>query len=309
MNVFFNIVASLLLLVGISAAFGISSTRLVDDILSAFQPKDKLKSKVDDIQENKRRTGLYATLTNLRNALEATGKGKWFPLSILLSIIMGICGVVLAVMIGNVYLAPTFAIGCALIPFAYIARAINFYKRSTKEELETALSVITNGYLRSDNIINAVQESIPYIKPPLQHVFKAFVGDATFISSNTKQALYNMRTKVDDQVYFEWCTTLIQCQEDRSQKDNLLPIVSKLTDIRIVNNQLHNMLMSARMEYFTMAGMVVCNVPLLYFLNKDWFYNLIYTEIGKITLGVCGIAIIITMLLMFRMTQPIEYKG
>ena len=304
----FYIISSVLFLIGIPMALGLSAEGMVADIMELIRPKSKLRNKVDDIQERKQKSGLYSTLMDLHSALEMTGKGKLFPFVFVAALVLFAAGVLLAIAIDNIWLAPTFAVGLALLPFAYLSNAINFYKKSTKEELETALSIITNAYLRSDNIVMAVRENLDYIKPPLQTVFKAFVGDATFISSNIKQALYTLRDKVNDQIFYEWCTTLIQCQDDRTMKDNLLPTVAKLTDIRLVNNQLKNMMMSVRIEDWTMVGLVVANVPLLWFLNEDWFYTLMYTGIGKFTQGVCGIAILITALLMTRYTQPVEFK-
>ena len=87
-----------------------------------------------------------------------------------------------------------------------------------------------------------------------------------------------------------------------------MPIVAKLTDVRLVNNQIKGMLAAARMEYFMMAGLVVANIPLLYVLNKDWYHALMDTIAGKIVLAVCGMAILVTMLLAFKFTKPVEYK-
>lgn len=101
---------------------------------------------------------------------------------------------------------------------------------------------------------------------------------------------------------------MIACQDDRTLKDTLMPIVSKLTDVRIVNNEIKGMLVAARTEYFMMAAMVVGNIPLLYFLNKDWYAALMDTTLGKIVLAVCGLAIIVTAMLMFRFTKQVEYR-
>ena len=100
------------------------------------------------------------------------------------------------------------------------------------------LRIITNSYIRSDDIILAVQENTDYIKPPLQEIFKRFIVEATTLSSSTKQALYNLKNRVDNDIFVEWCDSLIICQDDRTLKDTLSPIVNKLTDVRIVNNEL-----------------------------------------------------------------------
>ena len=87
-----------------------------------------------------------------------------------------------------------------------------------------------------------------------------------------------------------------------------MPVVSKLTDVRIVNNDLKTMLYEPRKEYCSMVAMVVGNIPLLYMLNKDWFYTLLNTLPGKIVSALCGVVIFITAILMTRYTKPIEYR-
>ena len=139
-------------------------------------------------------------------------------------------------------------------------------------------------------------------------MFEEFLGDATAVSSNIKSALNNLKNKVEDDIFGEWVEVLIQCQDDRTLKDTLLSVVSKLTDVRVVNNELKTMLQNARNEYLTMVLLVIGNIPLLYFLNKDWYYTLMFTTPGKIVLGICGMVILITALLMLKFIKPISYK-
>ncbi|MBQ6614321.1 MAG: hypothetical protein IIX18_03275, partial [Clostridia bacterium] len=98
------------------------------------------------------------------------------------------------------------------------------------------------------------------------------------------------------------------CQNDRTIKDTLMPVVSKLTDVRLVNNALKTMLAEARRDYWIMVMMVLGNVPLLYSLNKDWYNALMHTVFGKIVLAICGVVIIFTAIRMNKITKPIEYK-
>ena len=91
-------------------------------------------------------------------------------------------------------------------------------------------------------------------------------------------------------------------------KDTLLPIVSKLTDVRIVNNELKTVLDAAKNEYLTMVLLVVGNIPLIYALNRDWFNSLMFTIPGKIVLSVCGMTILVTAGFMMNFTKPIEYR-
>ena len=174
--------------------------------------------------------------------------------------------------------------------------------------METALSIITTSYIRSDDILGAVQENIVYLKPPVKGIFQSFIGDAMMISSDLKTALRNLKEKISDSIYEEWCDTLIACQDDRTLKDTLLPIVAKLTDVRIVNNELKTMLGEVKKEYWMMVCLVVGNIPLLYMLNTAWFEALMFSVPGKIVLAICGVVILVTAMFMMKYTKPIEYK-
>ena len=128
------------------------------------------------------------------------------------------------------------------------------------------------------------------------------------ISSDIKDALRNLKSKIDNTIYEEWCDTLIACQDDRTLKDTLLPIVAKLTDVRIVNNELKTVLGEVRKEYWMMVCLVIGNIPILYMLNYSWFEALMFTLPGKIVLAICGTVILVTAMLMMKYTRPIEYK-
>lgn len=271
-------------------------------------PNDTMRDRSRNLRGNKKKHRLYRTLVKMKTALAVTGKSKQFTFVCCASLILFAAGIILSVLIDNIFLMPVLSVAFALIPFFYTTSTLSYYEKNTKEELETALSIITTSYVRSDDIVAAVRENIKYIKPPLRDVFKSFEGEATAISSNIKRALYKLKSMVDNEIFWEWCDTLIQCQDDRTLKDTLLPIVAKLTDVRIVNSELKTMLSSARNEYWFMVALVVGNIPLLYLLNKDWFHTLLFTTPGKLVCGICGMVILITALFMMKFTKPVEYK-
>ena len=305
---FFPIISSVLLIVGIALLMNFTPENVTDDLIAIITPKDSLRDKVRAIRGNKKKHGIYKTLIKMKTALAVTGKSKQFSIACFLSLVGFAGGMILSIVIDNVFLLPVLSVAFAMLPFFYTTSTLSYYEKHTKEELETSLSIITTSYMRNDDILLAVRENIKYIKPPLREVFLAFEGDATAVSSNIKRALYNLKEKVDNEIFREWCDTLIQCQDDRTLKDTLQPVVAKLTDVRVVNSELKTMLSSVRNEYWMMVALVVGNIPLLYVLNKDWFHTLLFTTAGKAVLGVGGIVILITALFMMKFTKPIEYK-
>ena len=284
----FSVISSVLIIISIVCLFGLTPEQVTDDLMRLITPNDTMRDRSRNLRGNKKKHRLYRTLVKMKTALAVTGKSKQFTIVCCASLVLFAAGIILSVLIDNIFLMPVLSVAFALIPFFYTTSTLSYYEKNTKEELETALSIITTSYVRSDDIVAAVRENIKYIKPPLRDVFKSFEGEATAISSNIKRALYKLKSMVDNEIFWEWCDTLIQCQDDRTLKDTLLPIVAKLTDVRIVNSELKTMLSSARNEYWFMVALVVGNIPLLYLLNKDWFHTLLFTTPGKLVCGICG---------------------
>lgn len=303
-----KLITSLFLIVGIVCLLNLTPTQISEDLINAFNKRISLRERIHQLRSGKKKKTLGDKLIYTQNALKAMNKGNKFAFVVCTSLILIVVGFVTAVLINNIFLAPTFAVALAIVPFIYVKNIMDTYEKHIRDELETTLSIITTSYCRSENIIEAVRENLSYIRPPLREHFSSFVSEASFIL-NIKDALLNLRKRVDDEIYREWCDALLQCQEDSTLKDTLQPIIAKYTDLRVVNSELSSMMTSVRMEYYTMAGLVVGNIPLLYMLNKDWFHTLMYETAGKITLGVCGVVILVTYLFMLKFTKPIEYNG
>ena len=305
---FVYLICFLLVTVGTLFILRLTPEKITNDLMRFVSPKQTLRDKVLTAKGKKKSRKLTVELNRIRDALEQTGKGGQFTIACAASILLMIICCVVAIMIDNAFLIPVFAIAFALIPFAYAKRTVNFYDNHIKEELETALSIITTSYVRTDDIVTAVKENVQYLKPPVKDIFAGFVAENMMISSDVKQSIRHLKEKVSNSIFDEWCDTLIACQDDRTLKDTLMPIVAKLTDVRIVNNEIKGMLSAARTEYWMMAGMVVGNIPLLYLINKDWYAALMFTTLGKIVLAICGLTIVITAMFMFKFTKPAEYK-
>ena len=152
------------------------------------------------------------------------------------------------------------------------------YKKLMNNEIETGLSIITSSYLRSESMITAVEENIHYLNPPVADVFRGFLAETNMISADVKQALSNMKPKLDNYVFREWVDAAIACQDDKSLKSTLTPIIGKLSDMRIVAAELDYLLYEPFKEFITMAFLLIGNIPLLYFLNKDWYDVLVNCE-------------------------------
>ena len=197
-------IASIFLIIAIVCFLNLTPQQISQDINSVISKKPNLRDRARALRAGKNKKGLGAKLEYLQSALASCGKEGKFALVCSSALVLFAIGAVVAVLIDNVFLIPALSVAFAMIPFIYVRNIISIYEKQTKEELETTLSIITTSYTRDGNIISAVQENLPYIKPPLKESFTAFVGDAMAVSSSVKQALYNLKGKVDDEIFREW---------------------------------------------------------------------------------------------------------
>ena len=114
------------------------------------------------LEETKRRKKSYfrREIEEVQAILKTTDREELFPLLCTASLLLFAAGAAIAVMIGNVFLIPVLACGFLFLPFWYIRLTASHFKKDVSSELETALSIITTAYLRSEDILTSVEENL-----------------------------------------------------------------------------------------------------------------------------------------------------
>ena len=161
MSTFLSIISFIAFTTGGFILLNLSFFDFTDDLASFLNKEKKLtiKEKINQINSTEDR-GIRKVVNEAKTILEITGRSEKMNVLWIASIIFFIIGVVFSLSVGNIFLVPVLAIGLALLPFWYIIYTSHSYQKETNEELESALSTITTSYLRSENIIQAVEENI-----------------------------------------------------------------------------------------------------------------------------------------------------
>lgn len=296
----------------IAGAFLILRISPMDFTQGVFQrlisaPKS-IRSDINESTHRKKKSFLRREIEDAQAILKATDKEAKFPMICAISLLLFAIGAAFAIVMGNFFLVPVMAVGMMFIPFWYVKLTAGHFKKDVASELETALSIITTAYLRSEDFLTAVEENIGYLNQPVCGVFQSFFTRVKHVDPDMDAALAELRDSIDNEVFREWCDAVMACQYDRGLKTTLTPIVAKLSDMRIVNGELENLVFGPRKEFITMAALVVLNIPLLRFINADWYDVLMYSIPGQIVFAICAGAIFISFAFVVKLTQPIEYR-
>lgn len=302
-----QIVIFLLIVSGLFTLFSVRFT----DFLHVLSPTQKSTLQDDvDVLLGKPAKGFFNRETlEIEQLLKATGREGRFNLIKRASVILFALGAVIALLLNNPFMIPILGAGFAFAPVWYLRSTAAAYKKHLNEELETAISVITTSYLRSGDLLKAVRENLPYLNPPVKTHFEAFITESEMLNANMISTINTLKMKIPNQIFHEWCNTLIQCQSDRSMKNTLTFTVQKFSDMRIIQSELEAIINEPKKEAITMMFLVMGNIPLLYVLNHAWFETLIFSTPGKITLAVCSAIVLFSFTRIMQLSKPIEYRA
>ena len=297
------------IIAGLFILLNISPLELTNNIFKSLTDKPRsIKDQINEATNKKKPNYLKREITEVQEILRMTDRTDKFPLVCSASLGFFILGAVVAVLMDNAFLIPVLAVGMMFFPFWYIKLTANHFKKDIAAELETALSIITTAYLRNEDILTAATENIDYLNPPIKNVFLEFLISMKVINADSELAIKALKSKIENEVFREWCDALAACQSDRNLKSTLTPIVSKLSDIRIVNAELDLLVFEPRKEFIIMVFLLIGNIPLMYFLNKTWYELLMFSMVGKIILAITAVVIFVSTAFVLKITKPIEFR-
>lgn len=297
------------LIAGSFLILGLSLLEFTDGLFGFLTRKDQsIRAQINESTNRKKARFLRREIIEVQEILKLTGRASRFSMVCAVSLLLFAAGAAFAILLNNVFLVPVLAAGLMSLPFWYIRLTSTHYKKAVAAELETALSIITTSYLRNEDILTAIEESVQYLNPPVKNVFTEFLAQTQLIDPDVEAALHAMKPKIQNDVFHEWVDAISSCRYDRSLKTTLTPIVSKLSDMRIINAELEYLVSEPRKEFIIMAMLVVGNIPIMYMLNRDWYHTLMHTMVGQIILAVCAAAMFISTAFVIKLTKPIEYR-
>ncbi len=302
-------ISTIFITLGILMICKVSIVEILVDFENYFRNrKVSVKDKVNLAKMKKKPNSIQKMIIETKAIMKITNKDDKFILIVIISLSSSVLGMFIGSYLNIKSLMIVLGVGFALIPFWYIKFASLKWKKDLNQELETGLSLITSSYIRTENIIYAIEENINYLNTPIKEIFEMFLFNTTSINSNTKKALEELKYKVDNDVFSEWIDAMISCQDDKSLKTVLPPITNKLSDMRVVSAELDNITYAPTKDFFLMSVLVILAIPILRLLSVDLYNQVMYTKAGNIVLTFSTILFFIAVAGVIRISKPIEYK-
>lgn len=294
---------------GLCNIFKLNIAELRQDVSRLFSPEtDSISNRINIAKGRKKRGRLSQLIFDTKEILRLLDKEDEFPPVCFSAIVLGSASLIFCLLSGNYMLIAPLCMIAVILPFVYIRQRGLRLKKMINEELETALSIITNSYIRTENIILSIEENIGYIHRPVQAIFKAFIFNCNYVNADIRYNLRKLKGSLNNSIFQEWCSALIACQEDSSLRFTLSAIVKKLSYVRIVSVRLDSFLYEPVREFIFMIIILLFNIPVFYVLNKSWFYILTGTVYGHFTIAVVVGTVAFCLVNVLRLTGGVEYE-
>ena len=300
-----NILSALLIIAGLFLMLKIRLPDVAGTLLKPFlekqersqrirritgKPKGKLASLVDDTKEMLAASGMS----------RQTGTYKW------MAAVLAAAGLAVGLALNNLPAALVLAVGLGSSPLIIIRIRTGDYLRSLYEKLESAMSTVTNSYISSGDLIGAVESNLHLLPAPVDSVFKQFHMETQLIDSDVVKALQQMRERINNRYWRDWCGVLMQCQRDRQLRFALPGIVSRLGEMRRVQMEADTAIRKQTSDYVIIVLIVLGSIPLMGAMMPDWYAMLTTTIAGQVTLAAILAAVFATSVWVSRLYRPLE---
>ena len=228
-----------------------------------------------------------------------------FPQYLQVVAVCSLIGLVIGLLFQNLLLSGCMAVCLPFIPYQYLKLRSAGFKQQLVSQMESAISIITNTYLQSDDIRYSIHVSLPNIEHPLNSVLTDLDTDLT-CGVNAVEALEKIRPRIESKMWREWIDRLKECQDNHSRKNLLPPIIGDITDIRGIQADLDTKMVEDWREHVMVTIFVLGYVPALRFLNTQWYSALTTTPIGRIIVTLIFVTAFLATLYVLKVNKPIN---
>lgn len=302
-----------LLLAGVTIPWPTVRGMIQSGVAKLRQPHEKAKNEraKDYVRRIDGKAGDNLAVKSRKQAqevFERTGQRDRYRKTLRVSLAASLVGIALGLLLKNPLLSVALAVGFYFLPLWWTQFSLYRYDQYLNDELETALSLITTSYTRNNDILAAVSENLGNINEPVKGVFTTFCNNLRYVDANAPAQIERMKAALDNPIFQQWCDSLILCQADHTLRDTLIPIVNKFSDQKAQQEENATKMMLPLRQASGMIALTLSIIPVLYISNKEWYYNLVTTPLGQISLVVTAVVVLVTINAAIKLSKPIQFN-
>lgn len=201
----------------VCALCGINPVKLVLDVQKAYANRPKTIKRIAAEKSGKKKKNILTRMLSQTSVILAdTGRGGKVEFFQTLSVVCAFIGVIVGVSTGNVFLPIVLGAIGFILPIVYVLVTQSVYEKRLNKHLYTSLQLINVSYRESGILQTAIRSNTAILISPMREIFQRCDGEINFLNVDVETAIRNMRGKIKNQTFHEWCDAMIRCQNDPS---------------------------------------------------------------------------------------------
>jgi hypothetical protein len=304
-----SLIFTVLAIIGLFLLFRVPFAGYFNKWSELLQNRQKRsKTRRNEIVKGKKKVPpLILYFREAKKILTQSGKEIYLPLANVSMVVLFVAGIILSFAADNILLLPVLTIGLSLLPMAFVHSKKASFMRQFNGNMKSALGVITNTYIQTEDIVSSTLTNLRLLKPPFNDVFSEFAAEANYIESNIPKAISKMKLKIDNRIFKEWCDVLIQCNDNNELKYVLPLIVEKNDEIISVQTELDTKNAPEISNYRAIFIIDILTLPLMFLIERPWYDQLAASMIGKFVIALAAALSLISLFYSIKDLNPIEY--
>ena len=304
----FNFISFFLILLSISLILDIRIKPLLESTFSSLTKNVSLHDRIS-VKDNSFTYKLRYKFKHYEYILSLYNQKNVYKLFIILSFIFAIIGIFISITLNNIFLILGLSILFAYIPIFIMDKICKKKEEDLFSAFETFITLLYPSYTRTYDILKSIEININHIKnTALKNIFTNFIFECKSISPNIQGCIYNLKTKLNFDVYKKFCDFISESLDNKSEIHKLSNIIDDISTIKKNNEKMKNNIKGIKLEYYMITSLLVLNYPIIYVLNKDWFTILYSSLIGKIFTSIIVLYIAISSIYLDTKLKNIGYE-
>lgn len=207
------------------------------------------------------------------------------------------------------------ATGLTVLPVPYLFFYFKALKvrRAETDQLEQTMNIITNSYISCYDIVYAIEQYCIKKNENLDErlrirtPFDEFVINAKMThSASIERSLQILEAKINNHYFSEWVKKLRLCMQNRKLVSALTPVIKAMNDAKIMQVEADTKMSKAWRDYSGTVAVMFGIVPMLRFVNADWYGILTTTPVGKFLLLLMLLSALLSAFFVTRVAKPVS---
>ena len=198
------------------------------------------------------------------------------------------------------------------LPIIYLVFRTRKIKRREVDSLEHTMSVITNSYLSSEDIVAAIETFLNQknsgLDPRMRRMgpFDQFLAEIYTINPSIEKGLQKLALHIDNSYFHEWINMLVLCQSNRELRFALQPIIKAMATSKNIQIEASSKLAEIWRDYLLVLTIMFIVIPFLRVVNPPWYNILTMTAGGRLILIGMLMASMLSAFYVIHITRPID---